>query len=277
MSLKLSRTVLYALLIATGMIPSVTAFSQTETEPAAAGIETPAPASSPHKVIEQGGLVETNDLSDYDGLKARIGRCATTDERSNRLICYDTISQRLGLAPAKKSSPHKKTDLIEEIDFWKISEKRAATGELMTYARLDSNNTIMSKNGAESNVTLSLRCEPGKTDVMIDWKSVISDRIQDPKSKTENPQILIAFQIDGGEKISQYWDVSLDKHAIFAPYPVEFVRKIIDTRLLSVVVAPPGAPAVALSFDTKGARAVSDIIVERCYKPSSTPAAKTAQ
>lgn len=266
------------------MVPAATAFSQTAPAPAAASTEAPPAAepaaeekSSPHRVIEKGGLVENDSVSDFEGLKTRIGRCTTTKERSDRLTCYDTIAKRLGFTNPQATERPKGPELIDEIKFWKISEKRAVTGELMTYARLDSNNTVMTRDGAESNVTLTLRCQPGKTDVMIDWKNVISDRIQDPKSKLENPRLLLSYQVDNGEKVSEYWDVSLDRRAIFAPYPVEFVRKIIDGRLLSFVVVPPGEAAVALSFDSDGVRQVSEVIVDRCYNPNAAPDAKTAQ
>jgi len=282
MSLKLSRTVVCAWLVAASMVPSVAAFSQTAPETAAVNTDAPPvtdtpTTTSPHRVIEKGGLKETEDVSKFEGLKERIGRCTGTKERSDRLTCYDTIAQRLGFTNPQSTEKVKGPELIEEVKFWKITEKRAVTGELMTYARLDSNNTVLSKAGAESNVTLTLRCQPGKTDVMIDWKNVISDRIQEPKSKLENPRLLLSYQVDNGDKVSEYWDISLDKRAIFAPYPVEFVRKIIDSRLLSFVVVPPGEAAIALSFDSDGVRRVSEIIVERCYNPNAAPDAKTAQ
>ena len=80
MSLKLSRTVVCAWLVAASMVPSVAAFSQAAPEPAAVNADAPPvtdTTTSPHRVIEKGGLKETDDVSEFEGLKERIGRCTS--------------------------------------------------------------------------------------------------------------------------------------------------------------------------------------------------------
>lgn len=109
----------------------------------------------------------------------------------------------------------------------------------------DSRNVVMALS-AENNVNLQLivRCKEGKTDVFIDYYTVL-ERIR-------GWDVFVWSRFDQEPAERHGWRPSTTGTAIFAYSGVEWARKIASARKLFVRTDPESGPVVEGTFNLKG-------------------------
>lgn len=230
----------------------------------AAQAETPAPApavsptqiqSSDTKALES-KLAETHE---------KFRRCAGMQELSIRLNCYDNYAIELGyITPDRVKQDQLK---FSKMGVWQVSTKDNGFGEIQTYARTDSLNTV-SNRITERHVGLVIRCTPGKTDVFLDWKAPV---VTGFKAASNAKSLLVNYNTNNDAKESEEWEVSADQQALFSADPVALIRKIMNKKTLAIHFAPSGANAETARFNIEGLDSIiNDVIVKSCYANGMT-------
>lgn len=256
MRAKFSAFFLSALLCtfaASGVMASAPAPYTTAAPPAAA--PTPATPVAPTAAASEAAQLALV----LEEMRSRIKRCAELQDRSVRITCYDNLGIDLGFVTPDRLKNEEVS--MQKIGFWQMSEKTAADGIKSTYMRVESNNTVASKNGTERQVAFVIKCTPGKTDAFLDWKAPVIEGIKSASSATQ----LINYYTDGKTKSAENWEISTDKQALFAPDAIAFIRNLMKNNKLTFEFASYGNAVQSAHFDIKGIDAVVDTIVKACY------------
>lgn len=198
-------------------------------------------------------------MADHTIFLSSIKRCAGIDDRAVRISCYDSISESLGyLSPTRFQADEQK---LEKFGFWQLSRKARPDGVMQTYLRLESNNKILSRGGTDRHVSLVIRCIPGKTDVFLDWKSMITGNLRAGSAK----KAVVTYYSMPETKHTEDWEISTDRYALFSMDSVAFVRNITKQKNLTMELIPEASTVQAVYFDIDGIDAGIDTIVKSCY------------
>ncbi|HEY0900971.1 MAG TPA: hypothetical protein VGD95_02495 [Micavibrio sp.] len=196
----------------------------------------------------------------------KFRRCASIQELSIRLNCYDNYAIELGYVTPDRA----KADQVKmsKMGVWQVSTKVDGFGVSQTYLRTDSLNTISNKI-SERHVGFVIRCTPGKTEAFLDWKDPV---VSGARAAHDAPKVLMNYTTNNGPKEGEDWDVSSDQQALFSPDPVAFIRKIMNKQTLTLYFAPAGTKAESARFNIEGLdTAINDVIVKACYTNGMTP------
>jgi len=210
---------------------------------------------------KQQKIMENNRqlLSELVSIKEKIKFCAEiSKDRGLRINCYDRISESLGYIAEADRAKTEKT--IAQLGFWNVVERENKIGEMVTYLKLDSKNTVRNKRGITRAPTLILRCKDKVTDVYLDW----GEPLGNPNGRKKN--IYIEYQIDSSASKPQEWDYSLDFFSAFNPTSVDFVRELRGKEKLIMKFTPDKQSMKTLLFELKGFNSALSILVDRCYK-----------
>jgi|GEM_PF-5544646 len=226
-------------------------------EPVATTPVTPAVAATPAQV-------------EALALKDKIKRCAELQDRSVRMTCYDNTAADLGfISPDRVKNDEAQ---LQKIGFWQVSEKTGADGVSATYLRIESSNQIEARNGTERQVALVIKCTLGKTDAFLDWKAPVVGGIRASTATA----LLVNYYTNNNQRMTENWEISTDKQALFSPDAVAFVRNLMKSTKLTLEFVPEGSAVQAANFDTRGIDEAIDTIVKNCYPPK-VPNPATAQ
>ncbi len=211
---------------------------------------TPATGNKPAAAQAEAKLSEVHE---------KFKRCAGLRELSIRLGCYDEYAIELGYITPDRA----KADIVKisEIGVWQVSTKDNGQGTVHTYLRTDSVNTI-AQNNIDRQVSLVIRCLPGKTEAFLDWKGPVVTGGQAIHNK---PTTVVNYSTNNNETFSEEWDVSTDQRALFARDPVAFVRNLMNKQTLSISFIPRGMYAETARFSIDGIEKAVDEIVKACY------------
>lgn len=243
------RMFLFSTLVtASGLLPYVS-IANAQTAAAA----TTAPAKSPVDMK----LADSHD---------RIKRCAAVNEPSIRISCYDDYAIELGyITPSRAKAD---VEQLKRIGLWQITKTDDGRGTVQTQLRLDSSNKLPSSKGYERNVSLLIRCVPGKTEVVMDWKAnVLQGRFMGIQ------KALVNYNTDGGDKIAEEWETSTDKLALFAPDPIAFSRALMNKKSMSFSFGSANNSTLNIAhFNIEGVETALDEIIKSCYSgPAQKP------
>lgn len=179
-------------------------------------------------------------------------------ELSIRMSCYDNYAIELGYITQDRAKAD--TKKLENIGVWQITKTDDGHGLVQTQLRSDSLNKISNK-GFERNVSLLIRCIPGKTEAMLDWKA---DVRLGPGSGTQ--KTLVNYYSETGEKTIEEWETSTDQLALFAPDAIAFSRKLMHKKSLTFSFGSKGNSTSNIArFNISGIETALDEIVKNCY------------
>lgn len=236
------RRLLITLFVAsTGLIPHVS-------------FATAQPPAAPAKL--------SPEKQEIAGIHERIRRCAAIQEISIRIGCYDDYAIELGyITPERAKADIKK---LNNIGLWQITQADNGYGLVQTQLRLESLNKLPTGKGFDRHVNLIIRCVPGKTEAMLDWKMRVVGFLM---SKGTSPKALVNYKTDSSKTIAEEWDASTDQLALFAPDAITFARQLMNKKTLTMSLNATSDSATA-RFDVEGIEKALDEIVKACY---STP------
>lgn len=198
-------------------------------------------------------------------LKESIKRCTKIQESFIRLTCYNSLAATLGFISDEEVKAEEKK--LGQTGFWQASEREDSDGNKQTYLRVESTETLKSRSATERRVVLALRCIPGQTDVFLDWKAPLVEKLEvNPRRiKDGENKIQVIYKIDQEPKITEGWDPSIDKLALFSPDSVSFVRNIMNKKKLVMEITPDGEATQRVRFEIAGIEKAIDTIVKACY------------
>ncbi len=238
------------ILLMTALITATGLFSYTPL--ASAQNPTPAPATekSPAEIA-------------VAGIHERIKRCAAIQELSIRMSCYDDYAIELGyITPDRAKADVTK---LNNIGMWQISKTDNGHGFVQTQLRLESLNKLPTDKGFDRSVNLIIRCVPGKTEAMLDWKARV---VGVAVSKGSAPKAMINYKTDSSQVVAEEWEASTDQLALFAPDAIAFGRNLMNKKALTLSLHNT-SDATTARFNIEGVEKALDEIVKDCY--SKTP------
>lgn len=198
---------------------------------------------------------------ELDKIHQSIKRCANLRELSIRLGCYDDYATDLGyITPDRAQADAQK---FANIGMWQISKTNDGQGLVHTQLRLDSLNKLPTRKGIDRHVSLVIRCVPGKTEAMIDWKAPVT-----PIAAAT--RVLANYNTENTEKMIENWDISTDRQALFAPDAIAFGRYLINKKRLIFSFGFSGSSTSNTArFNIEGIETALDEVVKDCYSDTS--------
>ena len=203
------------------------------------------------------GVPRISLAEEVDSLK-KLEECSAIEGRIERLVCYDNVAVLMGYFNADQAE--REAEVIQSIGFWEVSKQRAPSGENVMYLKNRSLESAYTSYGTKRYPHLVITCKSGKTDVYIDWKKQITD-IQ----KTIILKLPLKYQFDSEPVVSDKWEISTDRKALFSEDPVEFVTKLRQYNKLIVYMSPPNDLATTMVHDLSGINEALKILVKECY------------
>ena len=138
--------------------------------------------------------------------KLKILRCATVDDSSNRLDCYDSLAKTLA-SPGESRTP----------DQWTVEVGKDPIDDTTT--------VVLGLAGTEHQAELLLRCRQKKPDVLLSLRGRVVGATE--------PVVWTRFGAAKADK--KRWSVSTDHKAVIFPGdPKLFIRQVISADRLVV-------------------------------------------
>lgn len=243
------RTLLLTALVTTaGLLPQAASATAQSPATSTAPPATPAPAAEESPAQKQ--LTE---------IHKRIKRCAAMQELGIRMSCYDNYAVELGyITPDRAKADIKR---LENIGVWQITNTDDGHGLVQTQLRSDSLNKLPTSKGFERNVSIVIRCVPGKTEAMLDWKANLI-----PGYGGSAQKMLVNYYTESGQKVAEEWDSSLDGLALFAPDAIAFSRTLMHKKSLTFSFgSKSNSTSNTARFNIDGIETALDEIVKNCY------------
>lgn len=212
---------------------------------------------------------ETKDASapvadDLAAFKKRMEACGKmAEDRGQRLRCYDSLSENMGLIAPSASEETEET--IAKFGFWNVVEQRTRANEEVIYLKLDSSNSVLTSTGLKRSPALIFRCKNRTTDAYIDWGGPLAN----PRGAKD--KIYLSYKIDDGIRMPQEWSFSLDFFSAFSPTPIEFAKSLKSKKTLVIEITPEGQWMERLMYNLDGFNNALAVLTDRCYKTAAPP------
>jgi type VI secretion system protein VasI len=100
---------------------------------------------------------------------------------------------------------------------------------------------------------LVLSCEADTTDVYVIWRQYLGTYDLD-----------VTWRIGSGQDVTETWSLSTDSEAIFAPEPVQLIKRMLASDLFLIKASPFGSSPVTLEFNTAGLATEALVLEEAC-------------
>ncbi len=189
----------------------------------------------------------------------RLKQCSEIMGRVNRLLCYDELAKALGyVTPSQKD---REETVLENYGFWEVVKKRNAAGEEIIYLKNDAVEDVISQSGLKRRPTFVIKCKHGKTEAYLDWKTRLLPRNYGGASRA----LSVMSQLGSEERVEIFWELSTDRNALFAPEPVELIKKMREHDKMVFQVTPPYDNVQIVVHDISGINKVLKILVDECY------------
>jgi len=100
---------------------------------------------------------------------------------------------------------------------------------------------------------LVLSCEAGTTGVYVIWRQYLGTYDLD-----------VTWRVGSGPDVTEKWSLSTDSEAIFAPEPVQLIKRMLANDLFLIKTSPFGSSPVTLEFNTAGLATEAPVLEETC-------------
>lgn len=169
---------------------------------------------------------------------AQVGRqamaaCASIEESSSRLECFDELAERHRL-PNMDVPPATMSGTGE----WSISR---------TINPIDDTATVVARLTATSGqgkygdpVNMIIRCRSGEMDLYIDWHTYMTD------------SVAVTARVGTRDAVTENWLGSTDKQASFKRFPMVMIRKMLDEARFVAQATPFNENPITAIFDISG-------------------------
>ena len=114
-------------------------------------------------------------------------------------------------------------------------------------------NTIPDRFGRQNHAQLSLRCQEGRTEVLINWGQFIT---------TQSARV--TTRLGAGEAQTSEWNMSSNHEATFHRRPIDHIRELLEANEVLYQVTPHGQNPVRASFELYGLADEIDTLRQSC-------------
>lgn len=160
--------------------------------------------------------------------------CSTEKDSVKRLACFDGLATKAGVDSAK-------TEAAPSKGKWDVQVNTSPVDDSKTVIlRLDGENSV-SQRYTTTTPTLILRCQEKHTEAYITFGFFLGS------DSTE-----VTHRLDKQKAEEREWGISTDHQAMFAPKPIDFIRKLLKAETLFLRVTPYGESPVSVSFNLTG-------------------------
>lgn len=171
-------------------------------------------------------------------LTKEIAKCAAIKGDLERLEAYDSLSRLLGVAYPRVIYPD-----VKGTGKWISNKKINPIDDTPTVKFILRSDSGKSTYGGS--IYLKLRYYNGKTDVIIDWDSIVGNML--------SGEVEVLTRIGDEKAITLNWGGSTDYKATFYPgNSVEFIRKLMNTDKLVAQATPYFENPITAIFDIRG-------------------------
>ncbi len=203
------------------------------------------------------GLAQQKKTDPLADIKLSVSFCVAKPTKVDRLACYDELATQLGLQTQEEATKEK--DLMVKYGLWKAQAGKDDLGFDSFYFRLPSNDTVQSSADIGMRPVLTLKCQPQKTDVYVDW--------QIPLTTDANLKVYpVSYSIDGMTAVHESWTLSSDGVALYAQDPAAMIRALKKRKTLVVSVDPEMQDTYRVGFSLDGFDEILQVLIDRCYK-----------
>jgi len=168
---------------------------------------------------------------------AQLAKCASEQGELRRLVCYDAISESIGVdgpqpGPASGTSVGK-WSVLDNIN--PIDDTRTVRLQLMA----DEGTAQSAFSGRP--VVLQIRCKSGETEVYINWRDYLGS------------EAMVTSRVGSLPARTRRWSLSTDSQATFLPgNKVDFINALMEVNVFVAQVTPYSESPVTAIFDTTG-------------------------
>jgi len=96
----------------------------------------------------------------------------------------------------------------------------------------------------KDSAALILSCEGGTTDVYVIWRQYLGTYDLD-----------VTWRVGSDPDVTESWSLSTDSEAIFAPEPIQLIKRMMSNELFLIKTSPFGSSPATLQFNTAGLEA----------------------
>jgi type VI secretion system VasI family protein len=162
-----------------------------------------------------------------------LASCAAETSTIKRLTCFDEVAKASGLAPKNKDASTTSSGK------WQISSQSdPLTDKVKYFSRLKADEEI---NGSGDLYSLEVRCVNSHTELLL-----ISNNFLDAND------MRVTSRIDKNVAMTEDWNISTDRKALFMPQPVTTLKKFVDASRFLVNFTPYGKNPITAVFDISG-------------------------
>lgn len=115
--------------------------------------------------------------------------------------------------------------------------------------------------GTENQISLTVRCQSGKTEMWVNWV----DYLGDDSSDVYNDWKRVTVRVGKEQAVTQRWDLSTDNNATFAPgSPIELIKRMIRADQVVFQTTPYSEGQVTAVFKMAGFAKAVEGVARQC-------------
>lgn len=192
-------------------------------------------------------LLLTLSFSVYADMSKDMAKCAALSADAERLICYDSITEKLGVDQLYSTN-------TTEIGDWFIStDKSPIDDSVNVYLSIPSQEPVRSGYNTVR-PTLFIRCSENKTSIFINWGLYLG---------LESTRMLTRF--DSNKATTKTWSISTDNKAVFVHgSDIDFAKEMMNHNKLLTQITPYGESPVMATFTISGLSEAIKPLREAC-------------
>lgn len=179
-----------------------------------------------------------------------IAKCAADANSISRLECFDSLSERLGVASTKSST--------STVSKWQVNKETSPIDDSTNVTiSLDANSSITGWPKKMFTPTLIVRCKEGKTAAYI-----ITGMSPQVEYRTDEATVTLRF--DKEEATKYQTSKSTDGEALFFEESIKLIKKMIPHKTMLFGFVPFNSSPVLTTFELGGLSEAVKPVKEIC-------------
>ena len=174
-----------------------------------------------------------------EGLSSDLAACATIEDGSRRLECYDALAQR-----------EKEAADLAKKEPWFVSQYASKLDDSQNvFLSASAMAPFIDRDGRPHWPSLCMRCSENKTFAYVIWDIPLGSH-----------DLKVTERLDQQKAEEATWEVSSDRKACFRPSAVAFLKSLVRHNKLLLQVVPENDTAQTAEFSLEGlAKAIAPL------------------